>query len=415
MQQVVTDSISSRGQGSLNVPLLCLAAFALFGVIVYIPEWVPFLRGYLSEGIVPYVKNRDFANYWLGAQLFAQGEHRILFTQDTYFAYFQQVMGADSELRNWSYPPHFLLFLWPLHWLDYKSAMVVFLGSTFAFYLLAVRSFRREFAPEAKPIYAWLAIIAYVPMQAIHTQNGFFLAAFLLFGLACAKRRPALAGLAFACLTVKPQLGLLIPLLLLIDRNWRAIGWAALFTVVLVGLSVALLGIDSWRAYLTETLAYQTFVMTGWEGIFLKMMPTFFASVRALGYTPTLGFIVQLNASIAALALVVWLLLKQTDPLRRCFVMICGTFLVTPYAFNYDMGALCVVAALLVGSDRAPASRAGSIVLAVVAGIVAAVTNLGRAGLPITPVILAAGLLVIANEVNRSQRASVAETQPPGP
>ena len=43
-----------------------------------------------------------------------------------------------------------------------------------------------------------------------------------------------LAGLAFALLTIKPQLGILVPLLLLFERNWRAIGWSAVFTVLLV-------------------------------------------------------------------------------------------------------------------------------------------------------------------------------------
>jgi hypothetical protein len=116
--------------------------------------------------------------------------------------------------------------------------------------------------------------------------------------------------------------------------------------------------------------------------------------------------------SIAAFALIVWLLLKESDPLRRCFVVACGTFVISPYAFNYDMGALSVLAALLAGSNRAPAVRAEVIAIAAVAGIAGAVTNLGRAGWPITPLVLAAGLLAIALGVLRSRDVAALGTQP---
>lgn len=413
--QAATDVTSAPGQRRIDAPLLCVGVFALIGVIAYIPEWIPFLRALFGEGVDPYIANRDFANYWLAARLFLEGEHRILFTHELYFSFFQSVFGPDSEIRAWSYPPNFLLLLWPLGWLEYKTAMVLFLGVTFAMFLYAAHVARRELAPEASPATVWLAIVAYFSLMFIGTQNGFLLGALLLFGLAWMKSRPVLAGLAFGLLTVKPQLGLLIPLLLLLDRNWKTIGWSTLFSVALFALSVALCGLDSWRGFLDETLAYQRSVMTDWSGIFLKMMPTAFGSVRSLGYSPTLAFVVQLNLSIAAFALIVWLLVKEPDPLRRCFVVACGTFLVTPYAFNYDMGALSVIAALLAASSRAPALRGETIIIAAVAGISAAVTNVGRAGWPITPLVLAAGLLVIAAGVRRSQGVAALETQSSAP
>jgi hypothetical protein len=61
---------------------------------------------------------------------------------------------------------------------------------------------------------------------------------------------PALAGLAFACLTVKPQLAFLIPVLLAFDRNWLALLCSAVFTTALLVLSVLFFGLDSWGAYL---------------------------------------------------------------------------------------------------------------------------------------------------------------------
>lgn len=401
---------ASRGPG--NRVVLCVGAFALLALVAYVPQWLPFVRDLLTEGLTPVITNRDFANYWMGGQLMMQGEHRVLFTHDWYFAYFREVFGAGSEIRSWSYPPHFLLFLWPLGQLDYKTALIVFTIVTFALFLTAVRVFRRNLAPDSNLATLLLAIAGYFLLMVVAAQNGFLLGALLLFGLGLMKTRPVLAGLAFACLTIKPQLGLLIPVLLLFDRNWKVIGWSALFTVALVLLSIAMLGVDSWRAYLTETLAYQRFVMTNWYGIFLTMMPTVFGSLRTLGVSPGVALNVQLLVSAAAFALVLWLLSKETDPLRHIFVIVCGTFLVTPYAFNYDMGALCVVAAILAGSDRAPATMAGSMVIAAVAGIAVAVMNLGRAHLPIAPLILLAGLLVIATDARRARASNVPSGRP---
>lgn len=409
---------ATEGEATLNSrsrrdpAVLCLGAFALLALVAYVPQWLPFVHGLLSEGLSPVITNRDFANYWMGGQLTMQGEHRILFTHNWYFAYFREIFGADSEIRSWSYPPHFLLFLWPLGQLEYKSALIVFTIVTFALFLIAVRVFRRNLAPDSKPATLLLAITGYFLLMVVAAQNGFLLAALLLFGLGLMKTRPVLAGLAFACLTVKPQLGLLIPVLLLFDRNWKVIGWSTLFTVALVLLSIAMFGVDSWRAYFTETVAYQRFVMTNWYGIFLAMMPTVFGSLRTLGLAPSVALNVQLLVSAAAFALVLWLMSRETDPLRRIFVIVCGTFLVTPYAFNYDMGALCVVAAVLAGSDRAPSTVAGTVVIASVAAIAAAVMNLGRAHLPITPLILLAGLAVIATETSRNRAVSVPSGRP---
>ena len=83
-------------------------------------------------------------------------------------------------------------------------------------------------------------------------------------------------------------------------------------------------------------------------------------------------------------------------PLRRAFVVTCGTFLITPYAFNYDMGALCVCAAVLAGRGRARIAITRRLPIALVAAISGAVTNLGRVNLPLTPLVLAAGLAAVA-------------------
>src|SRR5437667_206944 len=60
-----------------------------------------------------------------------------------------------------------------------------------------------------------LVLLVVSPATALniwHGQNGFFTAAILIGGLTMLDRRPILAGVLFGTLSIKPQLGVLLPL-----------------------------------------------------------------------------------------------------------------------------------------------------------------------------------------------------------
>lgn len=381
-------------QGAIGDATLYVGIFAAFGALAYALPLYSFLQGMLRDELLLAVVNRDFVNYWMAGKLVLAGGQLDLFSQGVYFARLQDMFGPDYPIHNWSYPPHFLLLLWPFGYLDYKVGLVVFLAVTFVLFVASVLLFRKVYASKSGLAVLILAIAAYSLMMIDTAQNGFLTGALLLLGFAWMKQRPVLAGIAFAFLTIKPQLGVLIPILLLMDRNWKAVFWATAWTVLLVILSAAAYGVDSWKAYFLETLPYQSFVMTDWYGIFLRMMPTTFASMRTLDFTPETAYLFQWSVSACALALVVWALSREADHLRRIFIVACGTFLVSPYAFNYDMGALTAIAAILVGSQWSR-NRPALIAVCVTAGLSAAVMNLGRVGLPIAPILLAMGLVSV--------------------
>jgi hypothetical protein len=389
-------------RSSNTAALLCFTVFAVATLLGYAHALHRFAYWMLEAELTQEVTNRDFANYWMGARLVLAGEQQQLFTWESYFPRMQAVFGNDYPIHNWGYPPHALLMLWPLGYLEYRPALVLFLAASFAMFAASVVLFRREYAPRANPWLLGLALVGYVLLMVDATQNGFLSAAAILLGMTAMHRRPWLAGLAFAFLTIKPQLGILLPVLLAIDRNWRTVAWSVLFTGALVGASVICFGVQSWQAYLIDTLPYQRFVMTHWTGIFLQMMPTAFGSARALGLSAQLASYIQAPVSIGTAALVLWLLWREPQPLRRAFIVVCGTLLITPYALNYDMGALSVVAALLAISGSLH-RRIEVFVVSAIAVIAGAVLSLGTALLPVTPLVLAAGLLVLANDRRSAQ------------
>jgi len=150
-----------------------------------------------------------------------------------------------------------------------------------------------------------------------------------------------------------------------------------------------------WRDYFEQIIPYQKYVMTDWSGIFLRMMPSTFGSLRSLDYTPQLAFLVQSVVSALAFAAMLRLLFVLRDPLERVFALLVGTFLITPYAFNYDLGAVSVGAACLAVRARDGDRPVAMWIYAAIAVLPAAMTPLGINGLPISPLILAAGLVAL--------------------
>ena len=200
-----------KGMLERNFSVACVGGFALLALGSYGFAAYDLLRALVQPYLDYTVVDRDFANYWVAGRLLQSGEYLDLFDHYRYFPHLQELFGANYQIRSWSYPPHYLLFVWPLGFMDYKAGLVVFLSSTLLLFALAVAVFRRQFAPQSDLSILFLALLGYVLMMFVAAQNGFLTAALLLLGLAFMRRRPALAGLVFACLTIKPQLGAIDP------------------------------------------------------------------------------------------------------------------------------------------------------------------------------------------------------------
>ncbi|MEM6495318.1 MAG: glycosyltransferase family 87 protein [Pseudomonadota bacterium] len=108
--------------------------------------------------------------------------------------------------------------------------------------------------------WTWVIALALSPVMIINiglAQNGGYSALMFIAGFLILDRRPMLAGLLFGLLTVKPQIGLLIPFELIILGAWRAFWTAAVVTIVLFLASILLFGTGPWHGFLTETLRVQ--------------------------------------------------------------------------------------------------------------------------------------------------------------
>ncbi|MBX3572224.1 MAG: DUF2029 domain-containing protein [Mesorhizobium sp.] len=361
-------------------------------------------------GIHPGFADKDFANYWTAGKLILAGRAADLFgPHATYFAHLTKAFGPDFPWHNWSYPPHYLLFLWPLGLFGYKTAMMLFLGVTGAFFIWAARAFGGR-----DNSLVWVAIIPFVAHNLWVAQNGFLFAGCALAALAFRDSRPLLAGVFLGLLTIKPQLGVFFPFLLLAERRWLVIASAAATTFVLVGLSAVVFGVDAWRGYFAEVIPYQTLVMRELQGTFLAMLTSIYGMLRNWGFSADTALALHVVIAIPAAVITIAAFFLGRSDRDRSVLLLVATFVVTPYALTYDLGLLTGALALLANSRFGQSNRTGLLIaLAMLLPVI--MMPLGEAHVTIAPLlIMIMFVMALANtgawERLRGNQASYAGT-----
>jgi hypothetical protein len=284
---------------------------------------------------------RDFLNTWMGGRSALADGPSAWFDFRIYNNVLSELVGV-TESYFWSYPPHILLFIWPFGLMPYLLAFALWtvLGLALFVYVASTAGVERKH----------LLFVAFAPavtMNAVIGQNGFFAAALLIGGLANLDRRPVLSGVLFGILTIKPQLGLLLPLVLVVTGRWRTILSAATTTVVLVLATAWLYGADIWTAYLRQVVPQQHYLQEHGADMLFLQIPSAFYAARLVGLPSASAWVVQAIVSAAAVAAVVWAFRSRREPVLSMALLITATFLVTPYSMNYDMVVLGWVLALL--------------------------------------------------------------------
>jgi len=182
-----------------------------------------------------------------------------------------------------------------------------------------------------------LALLA-APTTLVNTiagQNGFLSAALLIGGLRLLTSHPATAGVLLGLLAYKPQFVLLMPVVLLASRNWRAILAAVATTVIVAVVTSAMLDWSIWPQWVARFPVYQALLQAN-QGSLVHMMPTVMAGIHAIGAPPAIGYGIQLTLSCAVVVLV-WDAWRRGITDQAIALVAIGSIIVTPYAMIYDM------------------------------------------------------------------------------
>ena len=283
----------------------------------------------------------DFSNVWTAGRMVLEGRAAEAWEWGPHYRVQQQVHGAEVPFYGWHYPPPFLLLASLLALLPYVPALLLWQASTLAAVVLLLR----KIVPDRRTMLFGLAAPV-VLVCLSHGHNGFLTAALLGGGLLLLDRKPVVAGVLLGCLVYKPQLAIVIPPLLLVAGNWRAIAGASLSAGMLIAATLLLWGLPVWQAFLDSLPLTREVVLesgaTGWHKI---QSP--FAMIRMWGGDLPASYGVQIFATGSALAVTLWLT-KRAQPAQRNAAAIATALISTPYVLDYDFVPLGIAVAFLV-------------------------------------------------------------------
>ena len=323
---------------------------------------------------------RDFLNTWMGGRSMFSGGPAAWFDARTYAAALRDMLGPTYPETYWSYPPHIVLFVWPLGLMPYLFAYIAWCVIGIALYLYACSSA----LPRERLLF--LAVAPGVAVCVFFGQNGFYTAALLIGGLLALERRPVLAGVLFGILTIKPQLGLLLPIILLLERRWLTIASAAATVAVLFVATAMLFGWDVWLDYWHKIVPQQMWLTENARGLMFSLVSSLFFAGRLLHLPLSVAWAIQYAGSAFAVAAVVWTYWRRRDPALSLSLFVTATFLFTPYILNYDMVMFGFVVALL--RDRADNTMRDHWLLLAVWSLPVTMMFAGAIWIPLAPVVL---------------------------
>lgn len=243
----------------------------------------------------------------------------------------------------WLNPPSFFLAVLPFSLLPYQAGWLAWIAVTACLFAGAAWLI----LPRAAAVAAALAVPPVV-FTALVGQNGLLTAALMGAALALLDRRAFAAGIALGLLTVKPQLGLLFPLILVVTGRWRVVVAATATALALVGLSVLCFGSDAWIAFLEASSGNAARLLAIGQDVSPRIQSVHAFVMRLTG-REALAMAAHglVAAAAAAVVLRLWLRQPEGPEEARAGAAIAGAFLLTPYVWGYDLPAIAMAALFL--------------------------------------------------------------------
>jgi hypothetical protein len=313
---------------------LALIAIAVFSVIPSLGEGYAILWGQ-RHGLTGKAL-RDGLDFWAGGFLASHGHVGMVFDPVAYATFLNGAFfPAETQLtvHMWSYPPNYLLLATAFGWLAPWHAVLAFDATTILLLVFMLRLARLPW-----PLVAAVALSPVSLENFLEGQNAALLTALIGGAVLLLPARPRLAGVLAGLASIKPQLGLVLPLYLL-RRSPVAFATAVLAAVALGAASLYAFGPTAWAAFWRVTRpAMSNVLLTGQPPQFAAGLISVFAALRFLGVHPAL--VLQAAVSLAAIAWAWW----RKNPVE---VLILSA-LASPYLHDYDLLGVALAVALLV-------------------------------------------------------------------
>jgi len=283
----------------------------------------------------------DFQTFWAASRLSLEGTPLKAYSWDAIIQAGQQIGSHVVKTGPWRYPPNFLLLVQPLALLPCSISYFIFIAITTIGLIVLLRK-----VLSAQGTMVWLLAFPGLWLNAVQGQNGSLTACFALGALLLLhKNRPVLAGVCIGMLSIKPHLAILFPLALACAEMWTAFFAAAITVAIFTGLSIAVFGIAVIPAFLHgmgEANANLANGLLPWP-----QMASLFATLRELHVAVEPAYAAQICQAVIATCAVIWVWRKSHEWEVRATALVAGTFMISPYIYNYDAVWLAIPVALM--------------------------------------------------------------------
>ncbi|GGE41624.1 glycosyltransferase family 87 protein [Actibacterium pelagium] len=297
----------------------------------------------------------DFCVFWSAAKLAMDGQVMSVFSQDL-IAQFGTMESAGWA--PWLHPAATLLALYPIGAMEMQIAWALFTGLSVLAMLIAARPFT---APHT-PIWTSFALApAVMPALIIGQFTMLWMAGLLAALWQLREGRKVAAGVLIGLLTLKPTLGILIPVALLAAKEWKVIIFASATTIGINIVASLLFGFSYWPELLNTYAEHKDWLLVELSG--LQQMGSPAALLASLGVTSDTAVLLQ-GLLLPILALWVFWVWRQDIEFDRKAALLCAALpLSTPYLWHYDAGLVLLSGLFLLRAGQLDRSVLGVIAL----------------------------------------------------
>ena len=292
---------------------------------------------------------RDFVNYWMGGRLALDGRLDVLVDLRAYNALIVERFGHTADdFFVFSYPPSLLPVLLPFGALPYVPALTIWTAINLALLAWSVRLI----AADRRPMIAACLAPATLTMV-VYGQFSGVMAALVIAAITRGARRPLLAGLCLALISVKPQLAAVVGLLMLLIGQWRAVAWSVPGAAAVAGLPVLLFGLAPWENFFHVTMPFHVWLFQEFIPDHLRTLLSIYAAARLEGMSFIAAQAVQMSFGFAVVAGAV--LLTRRDGLnpRTLTLLLLAGIAALAYFQHYDLAIVApALAVALFGSEQ---------------------------------------------------------------
>ncbi|MFB3102321.1 MAG: glycosyltransferase family 87 protein, partial [Alphaproteobacteria bacterium] len=293
----------------------------------------------------------DYPAFYSAGQIIADGEAENLYSLRTQREYQQELIGDQSGVLAFAYPPHFALFYAPLSELPFRVSYAVHTLAMVAALALACLLIQRIYPNLiAKPeLLFFLAFTAYPIFRSVIGGQNTALS-ILLIVLCWYKvlhNKHYQAGIYLGLLLFKPQFALPLAGLFLLSGRWRVWVSAGATGIVLIALNSALLGpgwfadwFDIVRTFSRFDVQVNFAELVSWQGFIQAVVGQGNSFAVALGWGLS-------GATILAISWV-WFAGGRTADFNSQLALasIC-IVLISPHTLYYDSGIVLIAVVVL--------------------------------------------------------------------